>query len=163
MESVAENRRADIRRRGNQSRGARVKEAYHRPRSANKQISDARNPRKEMPGRRERCKDRERTRERRALSPFDRSFESDFRERHPSPVRTLELAGQVRDGRRWKINGELHRDSVKMDSPLSLFLFSSPRCCSFTYYVKLFPLPRSIRCAGCGDTAVKVLTVYCSF
>lgn len=63
-----------------------------------------------------RCKDRARP----ALSPFDRSFESDFRERHPSPLRTLELAGQVRDGRRWKINGELHWDSVKMDSPLSL-------------------------------------------
>lgn len=52
-----------------------------------------------------------------ALSPSDRSFESDFRERHPSPLRTLELAGQVRDGRSWKINGELHWDSVKMDSP----------------------------------------------
>ena len=55
-----------------------------------------------------------------ALSPFDRSFGSDFRERHPSPLRTLELAGQVRDGRRWKINGELHWDSVKMDSPALL-------------------------------------------
>lgn len=63
-----------------------------------------------------------------ALSPFDRSFGSDFRERHPSPLRTLELAGQVRDGRRWKINGELHWDSVKMDSPLFSRAALSYRC-----------------------------------
>lgn len=63
-----------------------------------------------------------------ALSPFDRSFGSDFRERHPSPLRTLELAGQVRDGRRWKINGELHWDGVKMDSTLFSRAALSYRC-----------------------------------